>query len=143
MAGNAPGLLSTSVKSCLYDNATCQLRIGGSKKFADDAGVIKRLEFPARSVSVTYAALHSGYTYTVSDLEPNSVYDVQLSAYYDLTLNMQSNWETTSCFTQMQSKFQCTLFSIRITPSNWCKHFSTLSTSNKPVLCSIAWRISS
>ncbi|KAH8863587.1 Receptor-type tyrosine-protein phosphatase delta, partial [Schistosoma japonicum] len=78
------------------------LRIGGSKKFADDAGVIKRLEFPARSVSVTYAALHSGYTYTVSDLEPNSVYDVQLSAYYDLTLNMQSNWETTSCFTQMQ-----------------------------------------
>ncbi|CAH8664314.1 unnamed protein product [Schistosoma rodhaini] len=95
-----------------------KLRIGGSKKFADDAGVIKRLEFPARSVSVTYAALHSGYTYTVSDLEPNSVYDVQLSAYYDLTLNMQSNWETTSCFTQMQRPpFVPTPIPVAVSPS--------------------------
>ncbi|CAH8622116.1 unnamed protein product [Heterobilharzia americana] len=95
-----------------------KLRIGGSKKFADDAGVIKRLEFPARSVSVTYASLHSGYTYTVSDLEPNSVYDVQLSAYYDLTLNMQSNWETTSCFTQMQRPpFVPTPIPVAVSPS--------------------------
>ncbi|CAH8437384.1 unnamed protein product [Dicrocoelium dendriticum] len=79
-----------------------KLRVGGSKRFADSSGVIRTLEFPARSVSVPYAAIHSGYTYTVSDLEPNSVYDVQLSTYYELTLSMESNWETTSCYTQMQ-----------------------------------------
>lgn len=65
---------------------------------------MRTLEFPARSVIVAYASIHSGYTYTVSDLEPNSVYDVQLSAYYEMTLDMESNWETTSCYTQMQSK---------------------------------------
>ncbi|VDP90256.1 unnamed protein product [Echinostoma caproni] len=78
------------------------LRVGGSKRFADSSGVMRTLEFPARSVSVAYASIHSGYTYTVSDLEPNSVYDVQLSAYYEMTLDMESNWETTSCYTQMQ-----------------------------------------
>ncbi|TPP66498.1 Receptor type tyrosine protein phosphatase, partial [Fasciola gigantica] len=79
-----------------------KLRVGGSKRFADSSGVMRTLEFPARSVSVAYASIHSGYTYTVSDLEPNSVYDVQLSAYYEMTLDMESNWETTSCYTQMQ-----------------------------------------
>ncbi|KAF5402068.1 Receptor-type tyrosine-protein phosphatase delta [Paragonimus heterotremus] len=79
-----------------------KLRVGGSKRFVDSVGVMRTLDFPARSVSVAYAAIHSGYTYTVSDLEPNSVYDVQLSAYYETTLNMESNWETTSCYTQMQ-----------------------------------------
>ncbi|GAA48182.1 receptor-type tyrosine-protein phosphatase delta [Clonorchis sinensis] len=79
-----------------------KVRVGGSKRFADNAGVMRTLEFPARSMSVAYAAVHMGYTCTVSDLEPNSIYDVQLSAYYEMTLDMESNWETTSCYTQMQ-----------------------------------------
>ncbi|KAF8572045.1 hypothetical protein P879_02933 [Paragonimus westermani] len=42
-----------------------KLRVGGSKRFVDSVGVMRTLDFPARSVSVAYAAIHSGYTYTV------------------------------------------------------------------------------
>lgn len=81
------------------------MRIAGSKSFADESGVNREHNFDAKSGRVAFFDAHEGYSYVVEELEANTIYDVQINAYYEREMNLEGNWETTSCHTLMQSEF--------------------------------------
>ena len=66
--------------------------------------MIRRQTFDPRSARQAFFDAQDGYDYVIKDLEPNTIYDIQVNAYYETGMNLESNWETTSCHTEMQSK---------------------------------------
>uniref|UniRef100_A0A158QEZ1 Protein-tyrosine-phosphatase n=3 Tax=Hymenolepis diminuta TaxID=6216 RepID=A0A158QEZ1_HYMDI len=78
------------------------IRASGSKEYADESGVMRAQTFDPRSARQAYFASQDGYDYVVKDLEPNTIYDIRVNAHYETGLNLEINWETTSCHTEMQ-----------------------------------------
>ncbi|VDN43744.1 unnamed protein product [Dibothriocephalus latus] len=88
---------------------------------------MRRQSFEPRSAKVAFFAAHDGYSYVVEELEPNTIYDVQINAYYEKTLNLESNWETTSCHTAMQTFLLRKCNTVAFVARLGCQSFFTLN----------------
>ncbi|KAL5103164.1 Receptor-type tyrosine-protein phosphatase delta [Taenia crassiceps] len=101
-----PGLTSAKITWQRPENTKglvgFNIRASGSKEYADESGVMRRQTFDPRSARQAFFDAQDGYDYVVKDLEPNTIYDIQVNAYYETGMNLESNWETTSCHTEMQ-----------------------------------------
>ncbi|VDO13782.1 unnamed protein product [Rodentolepis nana] len=101
-----PGLTSAKITWQRPQNTkglmAFNIRASGSKQYADEAGVMRTQTIEPRSARHAYFASQEGYDYVVKDLEPNTIYDIRVNAHYETGLNLESNWETTSCHTEMQ-----------------------------------------
>ncbi|VEL15748.1 unnamed protein product [Protopolystoma xenopodis] len=69
--------------------------------YLDESGIKMTRTIQPRSASIRHYDEHSGNSYIISDLLPNTVYNIKVSAHYSRGKAIETQWVVTNCQTRM------------------------------------------